>query len=431
MSAKDFVFTSESVAEGHPDKVADQISDGILDAYLAADPTSRVACETLVKNNIVILAGEITSSGTVDHDNVVRQAIRDIGYVDARIGFDAESCELLQFISKQSPDISIGVTEGEGLHKEQGAGDQGLMFGFACDETPELMPLPISLAHALMRDLSRLRKSGTADFLGPDAKSQVSVRYVDGKPHSINTVVISTQHSEETDLKDLEQFVIETVVKNVIPKKYLSNETRYYINPTGRFVIGGPVGDCGLTGRKIIVDTYGGYSRHGGGAFSGKDPSKVDRSAAYAARYIAKNVVGAGLATRCEVQLAYAIGVAKPVSVLIETFGTGKVSETAISAAVQEIFSLTPRGIIESLNLLRPIYQRTATYGHFGRESSADGHFSWEKLDKVDALRQALRTKGTPSIEITETNGRGSTTSATSLSVGNTNAKVVRTASAE
>ncbi len=403
MTSRDFVFSSESVGEGHPDKVADQISDGILDAYLAADPASRVACETLVKNNIVILAGEITSKGNVNHENIARQAIRAIGYDDAKVGFDAESCEILQFISKQSPDISMGVTEGEGLHKEQGAGDQGLMFGFACDETPELMPLPISLAHNLMRELSRIRKAGVATFLRPDAKSQISVRYVDGKPHSVETVVVSTQHTEDTDLKDLEKFVIDSVVKKVIPAKYLSAKTKYFINPTGRFVIGGPVGDCGLTGRKIIVDTYGGYSRHGGGAFSGKDPSKVDRSAAYAARYIAKNVVGAGLAAKCEVQIAYAIGVAKPVSVLVETFGTGKVDEQAISAAVQEVFSLTPRGIIESLHLMRPIYQPTAAYGHFGRESSAHGHFSWERLDKVDALRQALRTKGLPPLEMAQT----------------------------
>lgn len=390
MSTKEFVFTSESVSEGHPDKVADQVSDGILDAYLAQDPASRVACETLVKNNTVILAGEITSKGTVNHEKIARETIRAIGYDDPGIGFDSETCEVIQFISKQSPDISMGVTEGEGLHKEQGAGDQGLMFGFACDETPELMPLPISLSHGLMREISKLRKSGKAGFLKPDAKSQVSVRYVNGKPQQVETVVLSTQHSEQTDLKDLESFVIENVVKKVIPAKYLAAKTKYFINPTGRFVIGGPVGDCGLTGRKIIVDTYGGYSRHGGGAFSGKDPSKVDRSAAYAARHIAKNIVGAGLASRCEVQVAYAIGVAKPVSVYVETFGTGKVDEQKISAAVQEIFSLTPRGIIESLSMLRPIYQQTASYGHFGRESTSSGHFSWEKLDKVKELQAAL-----------------------------------------
>lgn len=390
MSAREFVFTSESVSEGHPDKVADQISDGILDAYLAKDSGSRVACETLVKNNIVVLAGEITSKGNVNHEQLVRQTIRSIGYDDVGVGFDAETCEIVQFISKQSPDISQGVTEGEGLHKEQGAGDQGLMFGFACDETPEFMPLPISLAQNLMREISKVRKSGTANFLKPDAKAQVSVRYANGKPQSVDTVVLSTQHSEATDLKDLQQFVIENVVKKVVPAKFLTAQTNYFINPTGRFVIGGPVGDCGLTGRKIIVDTYGGYSRHGGGAFSGKDPSKVDRSAAYAARYIAKNIVGAGLASQCEVQVAYAIGVAKPVSVLVETFGTAKAPEEKISSAVQEIFDLTPRGIINSLNLLRPIYQRTAAYGHFGREATADGHFSWEKLDKVKDLQKAL-----------------------------------------
>ncbi|MBX7137796.1 MAG: methionine adenosyltransferase [Oligoflexia bacterium] len=385
--AKSFVFTSESVGEGHPDKVADQISDAVLDAHLKADANSRVALETLVKNSAVILAGEITSNASIDYPNLVRKVVREIGYDDKTIGFDHHSCEIMTLISQQSSDISQGVTEGEGLYKEQGAGDQGLMFGFACDETPELMPLPISMAHQLMRELSRVRKSGKVSFLKPDAKSQVSVRYEDGKPHSIDTVVISTQHSDDASLKDIENFVINEVIKKIIPSKYLTRETRYLINPTGRFVIGGPVGDCGLTGRKIIVDTYGGYSRHGGGAFSGKDPSKVDRSAAYAARHMAKNIVGAGLAKKCEVQVAYAIGVAKPVSVYVETFGTAAVDPDKIAANAVEIFDLTPRGIIKALNLLKPIYQATAAYGHFGREPSGDT-FPWEKLDKVDALKK-------------------------------------------
>ena len=390
MATKSFIFSSESVGEGHPDKVADQISDTILDSLLAADPSSRVACETLVKNNIVILAGEITSKGTPNYENLVRQTIRSIGYNDTNLGFESDSCEVMVFINKQSADISQGVTEGEGLFKEQGAGDQGLMFGFACNETPELMPLPISLSHALMRELSRLRKTGGVDFLGPDAKSQVSVRYEDGKPKSIDTVVVSTQHAESKSLEELSKFVINDVVKKVIPSQYLTAQTRYLINPTGRFVVGGPLGDCGLTGRKIIVDTYGGYSRHGGGAFSGKDPSKVDRSAAYAARWIAKNVVAAGLATKCEVQIAYAIGVAKPVSIYVETFGTAKAPEENIVKAVESVFDLTPRGIINSLGLLKPIYRPTAAYGHFGREPGAAGEFSWEKTDKVSALQKAV-----------------------------------------
>lgn len=390
MSKLEHIFTSESVGEGHPDKVADQISDSILDAHLKGDPRSRVACECLVKNNFVILAGEITSGTRVDYDAMVRQLIREIGYDDPSIGFDSKSCEILSFLSQQSQDISMGVTEGEGKYKEQGAGDQGLMFGFACDETQELMPLPIMLSHNLLRELSRVRRSGKANFLKPDAKAQVSVKYVDSKPQSVTTVVISTQHTADYELRELESFVTENIVKKVIPAQYLTKETRYLINPTGRFVIGGPVGDCGLTGRKIIVDTYGGYSRHGGGAFSGKDPSKVDRSAAYAARYIAKNIVGAGLATKCEVQVAYAIGVAEPVSVLVETFGTAKVPEQKISNAVREVFSLTPRGIIESLGLLKPIYRPTATYGHFGRIPTPDGHFSWERVDKAEALKKAI-----------------------------------------
>ena len=390
MSPKNFLFTSESVGEGHPDKVADQVSDAVLDEFLRQDPRARVACETLVKNDVVILAGEITSQKVVNYEQLVRNVIKEIGYDEPQLGFDASSCSVMTFISQQSPDISMGVNEHEGLHKEQGAGDQGLMFGFACNETPELMPLPIALSHQLMRSLSKMRRSDAKSLLKPDAKSQVTVEYRDGKPHSVHTVVISTQHSEEASLKEVEEYVIENVVKKVVPTNLLTANTKYLINPTGRFVIGGPVGDCGLTGRKIIVDTYGGYSRHGGGAFSGKDPSKVDRSAAYAARYIAKNVVAAGLADKCEVQVAYAIGVAKPVSVYVNTFDTGKIPEDKISAMVQDIFSLTPRGIIESLDLLKPIYRPTAAYGHFGREPGNDGSFSWERTDKSEALRKAL-----------------------------------------
>ena len=390
MTLSNFLFTSESVGEGHPDKVADQLSDAVLDEFLTHDPSARVACETLIKDNVVILAGEITSKHVVNYEKLVRAVVKDIGYDDPKLGFDNQGCSVMTFISQQSPDISMGVNEHEGLHKEQGAGDQGLMFGFACDETQELMPLPISLSHQLMKALSRDRRTERGSFLKPDAKSQVTVQYRDGRPESVHTVVISTQHAEETSLKDLEEYVIERIVKKVIPAKYLTNKTKYLINPTGRFVIGGPVGDCGLTGRKIIVDTYGGYSRHGGGAFSGKDPSKVDRSAAYAARYIAKNVVAAGLAQRCEVQVAYAIGVAKPVSVYVNTFGTGVVSEDAISTAVREIFDLTPRGIIKCLDLLKPIYRSTAAYGHFGRDPGNDGSFSWERTDKAATLKAAL-----------------------------------------
>ena len=390
MTLSNFLFTSESVGEGHPDKVADQLSDAVLDEFLKHDSTARVACETLIKDNVVILAGEITSKHVVNYEKLVRAVVKDIGYDDPKLGFDNQGCSVMTFISQQSPDISMGVNEHEGLHKEQGAGDQGLMFGFACDETQELMPLPISLSHQLMKALSRDRRTERGSFLKPDAKSQVTVQYRDGRPESVNTVVISTQHTEETSLKDLEEYVIERIGKNVIPAKYLTNKTKSLSNPTGRFVIGGPVGDCGLTGRKIIVDTYGGYSRHGGGAFSGKDPSKVDRSAAYAARYIAKNVVAAGLALRCEVQVAYAIGVAKPVSVYVNTFGTGVVSEDAISTAVREIFDLTPRGIIKCLDLLKPIYRSTAAYGHFGRDPGNDGSFSWERTDKAETLKAAL-----------------------------------------
>ncbi len=390
MGSSSFVFTSESVGEGHPDKVADQISDGILDAHLKEDSCSRVACETLVKNNVVIIAGEITSKTFVKYEDLVRNIVKEIGYNDPSVGFDYKNCTLITFLSQQSPDISIGVNEGEGQFKEQGAGDQGLMFGFACDETPELMPLPIALAHQIMRELSNQRKNKKVPFLLPDAKSQISVRYENGKPLAIDTVVVSTQHRDDISLSQLEKWVVEEVVRKVIPSKFLTRDTRFLINPTGRFVIGGPVGDCGLTGRKIIVDSYGGYSRHGGGAFSGKDPSKVDRSAAYAARYIAKNIVAAGLAHKCEVQIAYAIGVAKPIAVYLETFGTAKVSEEKMGPVVQEVFDLTPRGIIKSLDLLKPIYQETASYGHFGREPSKAGHFPWEKTDKAEALKAAL-----------------------------------------
>jgi S-adenosylmethionine synthetase len=389
-SNRSFVFTSESVSEGHPDKVSDQISDAVLDACLKIDPRSRVACETLVKNNTVVLAGEITTGAIPNYETLARQVVSDIGYDDPALGFDAKGCSVLIFLSQQSQDIKIGVDEGSGTFSEQGAGDQGLMFGYACDETPELMPLPISLSHQLVHEMARLRKQEGVSFIKPDAKSQVSVRYEDGKPVGIDTVVISTQHSEETSLKDLEEYVVENVIKKIVPAQFLSKNTKYLINPTGRFVIGGPVGDCGLTGRKIIVDTYGGYARHGGGAFSGKDPTKVDRSACYAARYVAKNIVAAGLASKCEVQVAYAIGVAKPVSLYVNTFGTSKVSEEKIEAAVSDIFDLRPRSIIQTLDLQKPIYQETAAYGHFGRNPSKEGHFSWEKTDKVEALKASF-----------------------------------------
>jgi len=391
MALNNFLFTSESVGEGHPDKVADQISDAVLDAYLAQDPRSRVACETLVKSDNVVVAGEITSSGTVNFDDLVRSVLTDIGYDDPSIGFDAQTVKLITLLTRQSPDISMGVDSDAEKQKEQGAGDQGLMFGFACDETPELMPLPISVAHQLMRRLSYLRKDEKVKFLKPDAKSQVTVEYRDGKPHRVHTVVLSTQHSDDVNLKDLERYVIDNVIKKVVPDRFLDKETRYFINPTGRFVIGGPVGDAGLTGRKIIVDSYGGYGRHGGGAFSGKDPSKVDRSAAYAARHIAKNIVASGVAKKCEVQVAYAIGVARPVAIYVDTFGTSKVAEEKISSAVQELFDLRPQGIIQSLDMLKPIYRATTNYGHFGREPTARGEFSWERTDKVDALKSALR----------------------------------------
>jgi len=382
--AEKFIFTSESVSEGHPDKVADQISDAILDAILAEDPKARVACETLVTTGMAVIAGEITTTAYADMPAIVRETIREIGYNDSAMGFDYETCAVLVSIDKQSPDIAQGVNEGDGLHKEQGAGDQGLMFGYACNETPELMPMPIQLAHQLVKVLADVRKSGTLPFLRPDSKSQVSVEYVDGKPVRVDTVVISTQHIPDVTHKQIADGVIEEVVRKVIPAHLLDANTRYFINPTGRFVVGGPMGDCGLTGRKIIVDTYGGMGRHGGGAFSGKDPSKVDRSAAYMARYVAKNLVAAGLADRCEVQVAYAIGVADPVSVMVHTFGTGKVSEDRLAELVRETFDMRPRAIIEQLDLLRPIYRKTAAYGHFGRELP---EFNWEKTDKAAILK--------------------------------------------
>jgi S-adenosylmethionine synthetase len=384
MSEK-FIFTSESVSEGHPDKVADQISDGILDAILAQDPMARVACETLVTTGMAVIAGEITTSAYADMPSIVRQTIKEIGYNDSAMGFDYETCAVLVSIDKQSPDISQGVSEGEGLYKEQGAGDQGLMFGYACSETPELMPMPIQLAHQLVHRLAEVRKSGLLTFLRPDSKSQVSVEYVDGKPTRVDTVVISTQHTPDVTHKQIEEQVIAEVIKKVIPAHLMDDATRFFINPTGRFVVGGPMGDCGLTGRKIIVDTYGGMGRHGGGAFSGKDPSKVDRSAAYMARYVAKNLVAADLCERCEVQVAYAIGVAEPVSIMVNTFDTGRVSELRMAELVREVFDMRPRAIIEQLDLLRPIYQKTAAYGHFGRELP---EFSWEKTDKAAILKQ-------------------------------------------
>ena len=393
MPLQNFVFTSESVSEGHPDKMCDQISDGILDALLAEDRDSRVACETLAKTGMVVVAGEITTRAKIDYAEVVRGTVRRIGYTSSAMGFDADTCAVLIAIERQSPDISQGVTEGEGLHKEQGAGDQGLMFGLACDETPELMPLPITLAHQLVERLASERRSGKYPFLRPDSKSQVTVQYRENKPVRVDAVVISTQHSEDVTHDALREMVISEVIRPVVPEQYLDKHTVFHVNPTGRFVVGGPKGDCGLTGRKIIVDTYGGFGRHGGGAFSGKDPSKVDRSAAYMARYVAKNIVAAGLARKCEVQLAYAIGVAQPLSVLIDTFDTGEVSDELIGKLVREHFELTPRGIIETLDLKRPIYERTASYGHFGRRPEGS-FFSWERTDKADTLRRAAGGSG-------------------------------------
>jgi S-adenosylmethionine synthetase len=384
MSMTDFIFTSESVSEGHPDKVADQISDAVLDAIIAQDPRSRVACESLVTTGMVFIAGEITTNAVVDYPKVARETIREIGYNDSAMGFDWETCAVLTSIDKQSPDISQGVTEGAGLFKDQGAGDQGLMFGYACNDTPELMPMPIMMAHKLTKKLTDVRKAGILTFLRPDSKSQVSIRYIDERPVCIDTVVVSSQHTPDVSYEDIREGIIEEVVKKVIPAELMNGETRFFINPTGRFVIGGPMGDCGLTGRKIIVDTYGGQGSHGGGAFSGKDPSKVDRSASYMGRYVAKNLVAAGLCDKCEVQVAYAIGVAEPVSVMINTFRTGVIPSEAIAKIVRETFDLRPRAIIEQLDLLRPIYKLTAAYGHFGRELP---EFTWERTDKVDILR--------------------------------------------
>ena len=385
MAMTDFLFTSESVSEGHPDKVSDQISDAILDAIIAQDTNARVACETLVTTGMAMIAGEITTSAYVDMPAIVRETIKEIGYADSAMGFDYETCAVLTSIDRQSPDISQGVTEGEGLYAEQGAGDQGLMFGYACNETAELMPMPITFAHKLTKRLADVRKSGLLNFLRPDSKSQVSIQYINDKPIRVDTVVVSSQHDPDVTYENLKESIIEEVINKVIPADLLDENTKYFINPTGRFVVGGPMGDCGLTGRKIIVDTYGGQGSHGGGAFSGKDPSKVDRSASYMARYVAKNLVAAGLADKCEVQLAYAIGVAEPVSVMINAFGTGKIPSNEIARIAQEEFDMRPRAIIETLDLLRPIYRKTAAYGHFGRELP---EFTWEMTDRVDSLKK-------------------------------------------
>jgi len=379
-----YLFTSESVTEGHPDKIADQISDAVLDAVMTDDPMGRVACETLVTTGLVVIAGEITTKTYVDFADLSREVIKDVGYTRAKYGFDSETCGVICAIKKQSDDIAMGVDTG-------GAGDQGLMFGFACDETPELMPMPIQLAHQLTKRLADVRKSGKIDFLRPDGKSQVTVEYIEGRPARVDTAVISTQHSEKVSQRDLTDAIINEVIKPVIPAEMLDSKTKFHINPTGRFVIGGPMGDAGLTGRKIIVDTYGGYSRHGGGALSGKDPTKVDRSACYMARYVAKNIVAAGLATKVEVQLAYAIGVAEPVSVMTDTFGTGVIPDSQITELIRANFKLTPKGIIETLDLRRPIYRPTAAYGHFGRTGPG---FTWEKTDKADAIRKDAGSRG-------------------------------------
>jgi S-adenosylmethionine synthetase len=381
-------FTSESVSEGHPDKVADQISDAVLDAILEQDPAARVACETLVKTGMVIIAGEVTTSAWVDLEGIVRSTVRDIGYNSSDIGFDWESCAVLNAIGKQSPDIAMGVDKDEG--HEQGAGDQGLMFGYASGETDVLMPAPITYAHRLVQRQAEVRKNGTLPWLRPDAKSQVTFRYEDGRPAGVEAVVLSTQHSPDLELKTIREAVMDEIILPVLPAAWIGKETRFFINPTGRFVIGGPMGDCGLTGRKIIVDTYGGMARHGGGAFSGKDPSKVDRSAAYAARYVAKNIVAAGLAERCEIQVSYAIGVAEPTSISVNTFGTGDLDESRLEALIREHFDLRPRGLVAMLDLLRPIYRATAAYGHFGREEE---QFTWERTDLADALRDAAGLK--------------------------------------
>lgn len=389
MGKREYLFTSESVTEGHPDKVSDQVSDAVLDALLAEDPLSRVACETLVTTGMALIAGEITTNARINYQDVVRETIKDIGYTDASMGFDYKTCAVMVSLDRQSPDIAMGVNEGSA--KEQGAGDQGLMFGYACNHTPELMPMPISLAHKVSRRLADVRKDGSAPFIRPDGKSQVTVKYVDGHPTTVDTVVVSTQHSPEITQADLRNYVIDEVIKKIIPADLLTASTKYHINPTGQFIVGGPHGDCGLTGRKIIVDTYGGHGSHGGGAFSGKDPSKVDRSASYLARYIAKNIVAAGLADECEVQLAYAIGIAEPVSVMVDTFGTEKIDEEKIEELIKENFQLKPAELIQELDLLRPIYRKTAAYGHFGREEEG---FNWEKLDRAEALRKAAGVAG-------------------------------------
>ena len=390
MSPPIYHFSSESVTEGHPDKIADQISDSVLDAMIQGDKNSRVACETMVTTGMVVLAGEITTKTYVDVPSIVRNTIKDIGYCHHSMGFDWETCGIMVSFDQQSPDISQGVTAGEGLYKEQGAGDQGIMFGYACNETPEYMPLTIDLAHKLTDKLAEVRKSGELGFLRPDGKSQVTIYYEDNKPVHVESVVVSSQHDEKVDHEELKGQIIEKVVKPIIPNEYLKDETKYYINPTGKFVRGGPYADCGLTGRKIIVDTYGGVGSHGGGAFSGKDPSKVDRTASYMARYIAKNVVAAGISDRCEVQLAYAIGYSEPVSIFINGFGTTKVEHEKLYTAVREIFPLTPSGMIEHLNLLRPIYRKTASGGHFGRN---EPEFYWEKTDKANDLKNYFNTK--------------------------------------
>jgi S-adenosylmethionine synthetase len=383
--SNEYLFTSESVSEGHPDKVADQISDAILDAILEQDPRARVAAETLCNTGLVVLAGEITTTANVDYIKVARDTLKDIGYDNTDYGIDYKGCAVLVAYDKQSPDIAQGVDEGKGLDLDQGAGDQGLMFGYACDETPDLMPAAIYYAHRIVERQSQLRKDGRLPWLRPDAKSQVTLKYVDGKPVAIDTIVLSTQHAPEVEHKQIEEASIEMIIKPVVPAEWLK-DTRYLVNPTGRFVIGGPQGDCGLTGRKIIVDTYGGAAPHGGGAFSGKDPSKVDRSAAYAGRYVAKNIVAAGLASKCQIQISYAIGIAKPTSVMVTTFGTGKVSDEKIEQLVREHFDLRPKGIVQMLNLLRPIYRKSAAYGHFGRD---EPEFSWERTDKAAALKAA------------------------------------------
>jgi S-adenosylmethionine synthetase len=384
MEKKEYIFSSESVSEGHPDKVADQISDAILDAIIAQDPKARVACETLVTTGMAVIAGEITTTAYADMSAIVRETIREIGYNDSAMGFDWETCAVLTSIDKQSPDISMGVTEGEGMFKDQGAGDQGIMFGYACNETAELMPMPILLSHRLVKRLADVRKSGELHFLRPDSKSQVSIRYENDRPVYVDTVVISSQHTPDVSHDTIKEGIIDAVVKKVIPANLMDANTRIFINPTGRFVVGGPMGDCGLTGRKIIVDTYGGAGRHGGGAFSGKDPSKVDRSAAYMGRYVAKNLVAAGVCEKCELQVAYAIGVAEPVSVMVNTFGTASIAESRIVQIIRDVFDLRPRAIIEQLDLLRPIYKLTAAYGHFGRELP---EFTWEKTDRAEIIR--------------------------------------------